>query len=96
VLPFVYLRNYDYRTGMEASYVEAGALCFTSIIVIINLKVKSNSSFLHVFNILQAVKHCISLIFESVQCICFSSSCLFIMFYVFFCLLDVPIPDRVV
>ena len=39
ILSFYFLRGFDYRTGMLASYLEAGSLCFTVLIILINLKV---------------------------------------------------------
>uniref|UniRef100_A0A7S3HLE4 Phospholipid-transporting ATPase n=2 Tax=Spumella elongata TaxID=89044 RepID=A0A7S3HLE4_9STRA len=38
ILSFYFLRGFDYRTGMLASYLEAGSLCFTVLIILINLK----------------------------------------------------------
>ena len=39
ILSFYFLRGFDYRTGMLSSYLEAGSLCFTVLIILINLKV---------------------------------------------------------
>lgn len=39
ILSFYFLSNFDFRTGLQSSYFEAGALCFTAIIIVINLKV---------------------------------------------------------
>jgi len=38
ILPIYFMGNYDYRTGVLSSYIETGAVTFTSIIIIINLK----------------------------------------------------------
>jgi hypothetical protein len=40
ILSFYFLTGMDYRTGALSSYFEAGALCFTVLIIVINLKVR--------------------------------------------------------
>jgi len=45
ILSFYFLRGYDYRTGVLASYQEAGSLCFTVLIILINLKVTTSNIF---------------------------------------------------
>ncbi len=42
ILSFYFLVGFDYRTGMLSSYMEAGALCFTVLIIVMNLKVGGN------------------------------------------------------
>ena len=38
VLPLFILANYDYDTGTQNTFYEAGATCFTAIVLVVNLK----------------------------------------------------------
>ena len=39
ILPFYLLSDFDFRTGQLSSFMEPGALCFTAVIIVVNMKV---------------------------------------------------------